>query len=127
MTLPLTGGCLCGAVRYSISAPPRFQFHCHCRDCQRHSGTGHTSRMAVTLETLTVTGELRWFRVTGDNGSGLLRGFCPTCGSAVVNEPERLPDLRMISAGTLDDPSQFSPVKSLYPERAPPWDVVIPG
>ncbi len=125
MNLPLTGGCLCGAVRYSITVEPRAQFHCHCRDCQHQSGTGHTSRLMVPAEALTVTGELRWYSSTADSGAPIDRGFCPTCGSAVVNWPRRFPDARMVSAGTLDDPSAFTPTRSFHPDRAPRWDTTI--
>ena len=58
MSIRFQGGCACGAVHYESSAEPRFSFHCQCRQCQRSTGTGHASLLAVAAEALSVRGKL---------------------------------------------------------------------
>ena len=55
MDKPYTGGCACGAIRYSIAGEPLFSYHCQCRDCQRESGSGHGSYATFARAGVTVT------------------------------------------------------------------------
>ncbi len=56
MTQPITGRCLCGAIQYSSGAEPMMMGHCHCEDCRRSSGSGHTSHLALPETSVTITG-----------------------------------------------------------------------
>ena len=71
------GGCLCGAVRYTLAAVPTDVAHCHCHICRRASGAPVVTWATVARADLTVSGEVRWFR----SSTLAKRGFCPTCGS----------------------------------------------
>ena len=118
----LTGGCACGAVRYESGSGPEFSLHCQCRQCQRASGTGHGSSIVVPLESFTVTGELRFYDQQSDSGNTVSRGFCPVCGSPVLNRNSGYPDKRYIHVGSLDDPSAFKPDVVVFSDSAQPWD-----
>jgi hypothetical protein len=114
------GGCLCGAVRYELTAPMLFGGFCYCIDCRKSSGS-HSASMAVPEAALAVTGETREFATTGDSGGQVTRVFCPNCGSPLYSKGAR-PGVVMLKAGTLDDPEQFKPMASIYVARAPSWD-----
>lgn len=128
MSTPLSGGCACGAVRYECSAEPRVAFNCHCRDCQRASGSAFASVLIVPKEAFKVLkGTPKFHRVTGDSGNPVERGFCPECGSPVfIHEPES-PVFVEIQAASLDDPSWVRPVMDIYTGRAQPWDYLNPA
>ena len=123
----ITGGCACGAIRYECTAEPLFAAHCQCRGCQHFSGTGHFSVMAVPKAAVKMTGTPTYYEAKGDSGNTLRRGFCPTCGSPVFGLPDGMPDLAILPAGSLDDPSIFEPSAVVYAEHGPAWDYLDPA
>ncbi len=118
----LTGGCACGAVRYTSTASPGFSFHCQCRQCQRSTGGGHASAMVFRADAVTITGEIRFYDQTSDEGNIVSRGFCPACGSPLLNRNAAHPGTLYVHAATLDDPSQFHPTTVIFTANAQPWD-----
>ena len=126
MAEPITGGCACGRVRYEITGDLGFSFHCHCRKCQRITGTGHASAFVVEAKALALTGTLAYFEQPSDSGHATRSGFCPGCGSPVLNRAERFPESRYIHAATLDDPALFKPERVVFRATAQPWDHVDP-
>lgn len=120
--MSLTGGCLCGAVRYTIEGEPRFAGKCYCTDCQKESGTGHITIIAVPDEEVTVTGETRDFVRPGDSGQDVVRTFCPKCGTTLFGRPSLMSGITMIRTGTLDDSSMVVPAIAVYGGSAPAWD-----
>ncbi len=123
-----TGGCACGAIRYEISAEPVFMNHCHCRDCQRVSGTGHGSYLTFPSRAqVTVTGAATRRDVVADSGNVKTHAFCPACGSPVYLTFAAMPDLFTVHAASLDDPSRYAPQVVTYGVRAPAWDHVDPA
>jgi hypothetical protein len=125
MKIPFTGGCMCGAIRYECSAEPIVMGNCHCRDCQRATGTAFAAAILVPRNAVTITGDVKYFDVTGDSGSLVGRGFCPICGSRLFSKPP-IPELMGIMAGSLDDPSLFQPAMNIYTDSAQPWDYMNP-
>ncbi len=117
----ITGGCLCGAVRYSADAAPTFVGICHCRDCQKYTGSAFAAVVALPKSALTVSGEMKSFTKAGDSGKPIARLFCPECGSSIIDEGEIMPGVVMIGAGTLDDPSWVKPTTQIYCMSAQPW------
>ena len=118
----MTGGCLCGAVRYEAQGNPLFAVHCHCRDCQRASGTGHVPVMGVAKSSFKVTGETRSYTVQGTSGLRTTRHFCPTCGSLLFGRADMAPESVSVYVGTLDDPSVFQPEAILFARSRLAWD-----
>lgn len=126
---PITGGCLCGAVRYSVAGRPLplSTTVCNCQDCQRSSGTVFSVVVPVRAASFQLEGELRTFQTTGtDSGEGRARKFCPKCGSPVLSVLAEAPEVIWIKAGTLDDPSSPRPTMEVWCESAQPWTRRLP-
>jgi len=117
----ITGGCLCGKVRFSADVDPMFAGICHCRNCQKETGSAFAIVVAVPQAALTVQGDLKTYEDKGDSGKPMYRRFCPECGSTVVDEAAAMPGVLMIQAGTLDDPSWLKPNMQIYCASAQPW------
>ncbi|BCL37419.1 GFA family protein [Nostoc sp. MS1] len=126
MITKFTGSCLCGSVRYECSAPPIAMGNCHCRDCQRATGSAYASAVLVPQNAVTIIGDVKYHEVIGDSGSIVGRGFCPNCGSRLFSKPP-IPELMGIMAGSLDDPSWFSPTMDIYTASSQPWDYMNPN
>jgi hypothetical protein len=122
----LTGGCLCGAVRWEADVEPTMMGICHCRDCQRATGSAYFPALAVALAALRVTGEPRTFATTAESGRTVTRAFCGACGSLLWGWNTGLPEVRNVSAASLDDPSRFAPMAHVFTASAQPWDPVPP-
>ena len=115
------GGCLCGQARYSFLGDPLLTAVCHCRNCQRQSGSAFSVVCAVANEAFELTGETRMYLDIGDTGGIVERRFCGTCGSPLVSIAAAIPGLTIVKAGTLDEPARWSPTLEAYCDRAMPW------
>lgn len=128
MNQPYTGGCACGAIRYEIRDEPMAMGDCQCRDCQLRSGTGHgsylsfASRAAVSLH-----GEATQWSSAADNGNIKSHAFCPKCGTPVYLTFAVMPELFIIHAASLDDPTRYQPRMVFYTVRGHAWDRVDPA
>ena len=95
-----TGGCACGALRYEIADKPLAENDCQCRDCQRMSGTGHSSYLTFPDKSrVKLEGEAAHWDVLGDAGTTKTRGFCATCGSPVYLTFDTMPESVHCSRG----------------------------
>ena len=117
----IAGGCLCGKIRYSADVEPAFTGVCHCRNCQKASGSAFAIVFAVPQSALSLQGELKTYADKGDSGKVVYRRFCPECGSTIMDEAEAMPGVLMILAGTLDDTSWVKPASQIYCDSAQPW------
>lgn len=117
----MTGGCLCGQVRYVAKGAPVFSGVCHCRDCQRYTGASFSPVLAFPSDAVSIEGGLKTFDSLGDSGQPVHRGFCPNCGSGISDTVDVMPGVTMIMAGTLDDTTAFVPAMEIYCSRAQPW------
>lgn len=124
MDKPYTGSCACGAITYSCVAEPAFSWNCHCRDCQRASGSAFCAVLYVPRTALTVTGEATWHQVLAESGRRVTRGFCPTCGSPMFILADLVPDLQGLWAASLNEPARFQPQIDVWASRSQPWDVM---
>ena len=127
MAQTLTGGCLCGAVRYKVSGDQIFSGRCYCNDCRKTSGTGHNAVFAVAEQAVSITGKLTNYTKPGGSGQPFTRRFCPVCGSRIAGVGPALPGMVLITASTLDDPEKFVSQMSVFASRAPSWDRPPPG
>ncbi len=96
-----TGGCLCGAVRFVAHGAPHILRHCHCKMCQRASGSAFMTGLAFRQT------DVEWLqgeRTFYESSPGFWRSFCPTCGSWMAHEDERKVWLYV---GSLDEPEKL--------------------
>jgi hypothetical protein len=122
MKSELTGGCLCGSVRYESREPAVVSAVCHCSHCQKQSGSAFSVNLMVPAAAFSVTSQtLATFDDIGDSGLGVKRHFCGRCGSPIYSELEANPGVVAIKAGTLDDPSRVEPQVHLWRASAQPW------
>jgi len=116
------GQCLCGNIKYTVSAAPVRMGQCHCTDCQRSTGTGHSSIAFFKKDDVTIQGEANSYDSITDTGSTLTRYFCSTCGSRLFGRTTSVQDVISISVGTMDDSSWFNPNAIVYNKRKQHWD-----
>jgi hypothetical protein len=121
------GGCMCGAVRYECTADPMFMGNCHCRDCQQSGGAAYGAAIGVPQNAVKITGDVKYYESKADSGNMAKRGFCSNCGSRLFSLPPFAPDLIVIQAASLDDPSIFKPAMDIYTSSAQPWDHMDPA
>jgi hypothetical protein len=122
--MELEGGCLCGAVRYKYSGEILRHAVCHCRDCQRVTGSVFHCGVVVAKQGFVVTrGQLRVHRAVGESGRWIDRSFCAECGSHILNELElRGPDYAVIKTGSLDNPAAVPPPDfEIFVKSRIPW------
>ena len=122
--MTLSGRCLCGSVSYTCSAEPVFAGNCHCNDCKKTSGSGYVPIMFFPEESVSISGEVKYFDSKGRSGEIVSRGFCPTCGSQIFGKPAVLQGLLGIRAGSLDDTSAYKPQVDIFTCHAVAWDVM---
>jgi len=128
MSEAYTGGCACGAIRYSISSEPMVQADCQCRDCQRKSGTGHGSYLTFADKRhVTLEGKAACWDIVADSGNVKTRAFCPTCGTPVYLTFSAMPDFFTVHAASLDDPGRYRPQLVTYTVRGHEWDRLDPA
>lgn len=125
--MPVTGGCLCQAVRYSISAEPIVVRECWCRVCQYLGAGSSAVNVCFPCAAVRVEGTLTDYRSVADSGTVMHRSFCPTCGTPVFSAAESRPHLVFVRAGTLDDPQQVRPAMAIWTASAPRWACIDPG
>ncbi|MCP5150623.1 MAG: GFA family protein [Ectothiorhodospiraceae bacterium] len=105
----VTGGCLCGNVRFVASGRPYRVGLCHCMDCRKHHGALFHASAIFPREAVTISGETREY-------AG--RHFCPNCGSTVFGHSA---DETELNLGSLDAPDQFTPTYELWTIRRESW------
>ena len=125
--MALSGGCVCGALRYRAEGQPLFQGLCHCRNCQRIGGGGHIGFICFPEESVTVEGNAVSRALTGGSGRQATRYFCPVCHSDVFGRAEVMPGQINLYAGSLDDTSQFTPTLAIFTRSRPAWDTSSAG
>lgn len=124
-TIPLTGGCVCGAIRYEVAAEPIVTFNCHCRDCQRTTGSAFSPVLYVPAKAFKITrGTPRYYSTQSEMVGHNKRGFCADCGSRLSGGASD--EGQGILAASLDDPSLFKPQMHIWTSDAQPWDQMDP-
>ena len=108
-----TGGCLCGAVRYSVRGDPVHVRRCHCADCRKESGSAFTVYAQWPADAFAIDGEISSY-----DG----RGFCPRCGSRLIDTADSDRTVIEIRLGSLDDaPFDLKPQSETWVKRRESW------
>ena len=122
MTNAITGGCLCGRIRYEVSQPVRSIIACHCKNCQKASGAGASHNALVPKSAVTITaGQPKLFADTAQSGNILKRYFCGDCGSPIYSQRANAPDMMVLKVGTLDVPGDMKLAMNIWTNSARPW------
>jgi hypothetical protein len=127
------GGCLCGAVRYETRSYPVRVTICHCRFCQRATGSAYMVEPIFRNEDLRImSGSPSLYELRSEGSGKVVRvHFCSACGTKLYLSFERFPDVCGVYAGTFDDPSWFEVgpgnAKHIFIEKARPDTVIPPG
>lgn len=117
-----TGGCLCGAVRYEAKGDPVQAMLCHCKNCQKTSGSAlSTVALFQKSQVNIISGTLNSYAYQSDGDKTLEINFCPTCGSPVLLYMAHMPDLVSIKAGSFDDTSWYKPTVNIWTDSRQSW------
>lgn len=126
MPPPYSGRCLCGAIRYRLTAEPLTLYACHCADCQALSGSAFRLSMPVLRNTLElVHGRPEEFEYSPLGALPKRGRRCPACSTWLWGQPERIPSVLVLRPSTLEDRSWLDPVAHIWVRSAQPW-VQIP-
>jgi len=127
MNPPITGGCLCGAIRYRISVPITELRACHCTNCQKGSGTQGSINAVVPAATFKLTqGTLKRYDSLADSGRTLYRFFCGDCGSPIYSQRATALDTLVVRAGSLDQSGDMKITANIWTRSARPWAHIDP-
>jgi hypothetical protein len=123
----LTGGCMCGAVRYTIAEKPLATGLCHCNRCRPQSGSAFSTVIFVHRSAVTITGETAVFDDIGSSGLRVLRRYCPRCGSPLTTEADVTGDIMFVKAGGIDSNEWYHPDLEMFVTRRRPWVSPVTG
>ena len=127
--MKITGGCLCGAVRFESAAPPMVTRHCWCRLCQYLGAGSGTVNACFKTDGFTIMGTTRDYASIADSGNVMHRQFCATCGTPLFSSAEVRPHLIFVRVGTFNDPNLADPAMTIWTSSAPHWaqiDTALP-
>ncbi len=128
MPAQLTGGCLCGAIRYTVDQPISELRACHCTHCQKASGTGASINAMLPASSLTITkGKPKLYEDTAQSGRTLNRLFCADCGSPIYSQRANAPNLLVLKVGTLDNPVGMKITANIWTNSARAWTYIDPA
>jgi len=120
--LPLVGRCQCGALQYSVSAPPLMIYACHCTNCQKQTGSAFVLSATISEEAFSFSsGEPSRVAWASDSGNERYGVFCGACGTRIVNGQTPSIGFYSLRAGTLDDTSWIRPAGHIWMRSAQPW------
>jgi hypothetical protein len=121
--LPLTGGCLCGGVRFEVSEPLASAGYCHCTRCRRRTGTAASAQARLVPGSLRVTAGDELLR-SYDPPGGFAKVFCSACGGALWSRPPDDPQPAAVRLGAFDDDPGIRPSYRQYVAYAAPWEPI---
>lgn len=123
--LDLVASCDCGAVTLAIKGRPVSMFQCACQNCQKASGSGHSSIVLLPLAATKVTGATKSFVRPADSGANFTRHFCPVCGTTVFAESSRAPAFRIVPVGLFAGQNDwYVPNQLIFARSQAGWDLI---
>ena len=121
--LTLTGGCLCGAVRYEVTEPLVQAGYCHCTRCQRRTGSAAAVSAFVAPGSLRLTSGEELIR-SFDPPDGFSKAFCSACGGALWSESPDDPEVKSVRLGAFDGDPGIRPQYHMYVDYAAVWEPI---
>jgi hypothetical protein len=125
----MDGGCTCRQVRYRLSGMPLIVHACHCRWCQRETGTAFALNALYEADRVAhIAAEPQIVATPSLSGKGQRIARCPSCRVAVwSNYPQSGPMVRFVRVGTLDEPDRLPPEIHIYTSSKQPWFALPSG
>jgi hypothetical protein len=123
----ITGGCLCGALRYAAKGAPTYMGYCCCNECRKASGSGFIPFMGFAPGAVTFTGKVLMHSLKHSDGRTAERNSCAACGALVFGGEIGNAHGHTLYAGTLDDASLFKPSMAIFLREKADWVVLPPG
>jgi hypothetical protein len=120
---PLTGGCLCGAVRYEIDAPLVVASYCHCTRCQRRTGTAASAQARIAPGSLRIVQGEELVRAWQPPDAGFAKCFCSACGGALWSQNHE-DEVASVRLGTFDGDPGIRPSYRTFTAYAVPWEPI---
>jgi hypothetical protein len=118
-----SGKCQCGEISYSFDRNKVISaHHCHCKDCQRSTGSGKATILFIAKKHIDMIGTPKFYEVKGSSGSHIKRGFCENCGSGILSYSKEIPHINYIKAGTLNDSSWIDIDSNFFVDSAHDWN-----
>ena len=127
MDLPAEGACQCGSVEYTLTEPPIMTYACHCRDCQKRTGSAFSMGMLVSAAAIALEGKLSGWERISDDGNINTRYSCAACGNIIYGVSSASPEMFKLQPGTLCSTSDVSPDVHIWTDRAQKWLVLPTG
>ena len=117
----LTGGCMCGQVKYQITEKPLFTQACHCKDCKVLTGSSYVVNSSILENTLIVEGEVSSAELKAGSGASCKTYFCAKCGTYVYADYDSAVKRLTVRTKTLDSPEKFPPQVHIFTKDKDPW------
>ena len=117
-----TGKCLCGEVTYVADGYPIIVAQCHCEECRRLSGTGHTVGAMFYSDAVTLSGKMNEFNYSSGKGSEVTKAFCANCGSPIYGKNTQIPNHLTLTLGMIDDASGLDVEVVIFESSKPHWE-----
>jgi hypothetical protein len=121
---PLTGRCMCGAVRFEVTAPIAGAAYCHCKRCQRRTGTAFSVSGLTQPGSFSITQGLDSVGVYHPDDDGWLKSYCTECGSQLFTTHPENPELVAVRLGALDQDPGVRPSVHQFVDYAAPWEPI---
>ncbi len=126
--MEFSGHCYCGNIQYQAAGEPVIKVQCHCRECQYVSGGSANVTIGMPAAGFKYTKGTPKLFARADLANGVIREFCPDCGTQVLSRaPHVLPDVMLIKVGTMDEPSLFAPDIAIFTCDQQPFHHVPDG
>jgi hypothetical protein len=121
---PLTGGCLCGGVRYEVAEPLVSATYCHCTRCQRRTGSAAAASARIAPGSLRILSGEGLVKAYDPGGGGFLKEFCSSCGGALWSRSPSDPEIVAVRLGTFDGDPGIRPQQRQFVAYAAPWEPI---
>jgi hypothetical protein len=121
--MPLTGGCMCGRVRFEVSQPLLGALYCHCKRCQRRTGSAFSVSGLTAPRSFAISEGEELVR-SWDPGDGWIKSFCGECGSQLYTTDPDDPELISVRLGAIDGDPGVRPSAHQFTDYASPWEPI---
>ncbi|HEY1356708.1 MAG TPA: GFA family protein [Thermoleophilaceae bacterium] len=121
MSRPITGGCLCGAVRFELREAPKAAGYCHCTRCQRRTGVGYSVQASIDGTALRITAGEEHVRAWRHLEGGWEKCFCRECGAQLFSRDPDDPAQMSVRFGAFDEDPGVRPSWHTWVDYAPDW------